>query len=510
MHTVQVPIAGLDNTVTRPVVLAIVDQVKSMTRIDVDTVNLFKSSLDELRQISRKGKNKVIEHSSPLDKYVSVTMTETYPEDSYATTPVNYSEHREFFKDNNARLYLKPVYVDTEVNLEFTYRDRSKTAVTEWLSNMRVLVSQMMDVNTHSLHYKYLVPPPIMELIIEVYTLREKIAPYKQFLEEYIEQSSDGRLRIVTDSIGKDLELAVDENQIGVQGFYDFTANPSEIENDKDYYSVSFSYRFRYQKPISIQAVYPTTVHNQLLDSRFIIDINLIQDQPDYHIPRDQYLESLKDLDERFRFCHNARTGILTIPYFDKWEPPIDLKYTSRIASILITISETDRRSLVNLNELGELELDPDILSWIAAGENTHITKLYDSIIHIGLYKNQNNIMYTDSIVVDASLNVYSKIDLDLRSEYRLAISLVTDTSTLPDAVLKRLVLNRTVVVKYLESLNLRLKFGSNYGGREVDYMDKVNQMSDIELLRHLRVAKSGYGLPKTHMTTTLFALKEV
>jgi len=130
---------------------------------------------------------------------------------------------------------------------------------------------------------------------------------------------------------------------------------------------------------------------------------------------------------------------------------------TGTIWTALCEVDSLNLRTLLNLNELGELVMDADILQFIRDGEYTYMTNPYRSIFTVSLYRG-DYLASSSNISIDSALNVISTSDLDLRKQYRLRFSIVADLTYLDGNAVNRLRGNPTVLLKVIKSINRTIR----------------------------------------------------
>ncbi len=148
---------------------------------------------------------------------------------------------------------------------------------------------------------------------------------------------------------------------------------------------------------------------------------------------------------------------IIRIPSFDDFVMSSVLVYTGTVISALTEVDTVDKRSLLNLSELGDMCLDEDILQFIRESEWPYITKEYCSILSLSLYRNEY-ITSSATITCDSALNVKATSDLNLRNQHRIRLAIVTDVSMLRGNAVARLLRYPKVLVKIIGSINELLR----------------------------------------------------
>lgn len=484
MPNVNITLPETAQSVFRPVIIDIVSQVQKITRISEDTKIFFPDD-SEAMQTHGSGVNR--EDKSALfgvSKYNFIEVTEDFDLDDLSSSNVNGRGNEPIFEDTKLQVIMSPVYASSQVTVNFKYRCPSKTEALRWRDDMRVRVSQMREMNLHTITYNYLLSPELLKLLKEVHTLRENVEGYSDTFEEYFASKTTSRLLLISDGVGSDVRLTVSEVQSRIIGLYDFDALPEKPERDDGTgtWTISFSYKFKYDKPIACNIRYPIMVHNQLLP----IEYTYFNDKA-YNLDTvtKRYSESLRALSMfESDSIMNRRLDpriTLRLPSFDDFVIPSAPGGTGTVFTALCEVAD-DKKLLLNLNELGDIELDSDILDFIKGAEYPYVTKLFRSIINIGLYRN-NNAVETSALTCDINLNVSSNLELNLRDQHRIRMSLLVDISYLDRKAIDRLRQYPKAFVKLIGACNELLKNHRGFndlGRKKYITMDDFNDVLSV------------------------------
>lgn len=460
MPVVEITLPDVAQAVTRPVALAVVKQIQEITKIDKD-VKIFYPG--ETQRMQQPGSNINSSNRDALmtnNQILFIEVQEDYELGALNATAVNYLEQNPVFNDFKLGVSITPIYVATEVTINFKYRTQSKAEALRWRDDMRVRISHMRDINLHNLTYHYLIPIPYLELLKAIYDLRETVSGYGDSFAEYVLSNSSDRLTSIGDLTNKDARLGISETQARVVGMFGFDGIPEKPERDDTTgtWTISFSYKFTYERPAACNMRYPIIVHNQLLPAEYTDFVNEIEDPEK---KQNQFTISLKALNyfentTQFKARINPYP-IINIPEFDQFMPTAVPPGTSTVYYVLCTFDSATPKLLVNLNDLGDMIMDPDIMEFIKAVEYPYITKTYRSILQLHLYRG-DYLAGNDAITCDTNGNVEIVDTPNLRVEHRLRLSIVMDTSLLDRESLERLRKHPKVLVKIITAMNESLK----------------------------------------------------
>lgn len=386
---------------------------------------------------------------------VQATINEDYNEDELTTTAVHQPSAYPIFRDDDVGVYVYPVYVKSDITIDFSYSSPSKTEATRIRDDIRLRLSQTRNINMHELEYDILIPEVVEDFIADVYDLKKRLVP--QSLEDYFREHATKRVFAMTDMGNiENTKLAVHEKQIRIVGVYDMSSMPEKLEtdNENNNYRVKFSYKFSMDVPRGIAMRYPVMVCNRPLPAKYIefIEQNRINSQEESKKELN-YTGSLRSLAyfEAHRQLEN-RVDIklpMNIPGFDEFNLRQGHKGYGIVVSFLSQVDETDCKGLFNLTDIDPYCLPATLLTYIRDTERRYMTRPYGSFLYIALHQDGKH--FDNGILeIDQDFNVRSKVKLDLMKPVRITISVCIDLSYLERDVLERMFNNPDVYYIFL------------------------------------------------------------
>jgi hypothetical protein len=476
MPNIVCPINDTFFTIERPVTFKIVRELLDITRISNKTPISFAGPEEKMGQQGSTVEPNQAENRWAYDERVFIEVQEEYDLESLGSTATTRIEYPAFMNDEFLGVYMRPIYSKTKLSISFKYRARDKNQADKWRNDIRTRTSQMRDVNLHEIVYHFRIPEAMLNILKEIYKMRENVAGYGQTYNDYFTSKCLRNVGLITNQGMTDGVWAVNEKQIRIAGFFDFTGAPekSEKEGDNDTWTTSFTYNVMYMKPLECNMRYPLVVHNQLIGSDYR------PQAPDYRIedqPADRTLsgEWLKKFESDTRVL-SARgdTGIV-LPSFDDFVPKSVLISTVRVFTAAVLLDPTRPRYLFNLGDLGDYQLHPLIIDFLKSGEYTYLGKDYQSVLSLTLYRNVTQ-QDTDSLFVDANLDVWSASDLDLRLQYHVRLGLMTNFNYIRTNGLQRLQ-SKPVAGLIVKAVNGAMS-GINYIRKDI----KTRVLEDIDM----------------------------
>lgn len=477
MSSISVTLNGIDQTISRPVVIDIINQVEEITKIDKNTKILFPGVEGHMYQpgSSIDDANRNAEFLN--NHFVQIEVTEDFQKESLGTQVLAGDENIPIFYDDKLKVIIKPSYATVDVTINFKYRTNSRSEAKRWRDDVYMRTSQLRDQNVHRIRYSYSFPSAYLELLKVIHSLRENIAPYNQSFEDYFKSNATDRFTNISSMGGVESNLVVAETQGRIIGMFDFEGVPEKEEKDNANSSwiISFGYKFSYDKPIMCNMKYPIMIHNQLLPAEYVTLNNSFENPDDvlYVAPLSvNAMHSFESQSDISRYKPNS-AKVYMIPDHDEFIPDMEINGTSTIFYALCTV-ETDGVTLLNLNELGDIVLDKDILNFLATSEAIFVTKQYQSLYQLTLYSN-NSINNSNSLILDSNLNVKAMLPLDLRVCNRIRFSMIHDLSYLNANAIDRIKNNPNVFVKSISAMNDAL---ATFPG--LKYISTAKVVSDI------------------------------
>lgn len=438
MPKVFLEVPDTEASTARPVTMEVIRQICAATGIDKNTNILYTTEEGEDAQLGSRIGDDGEKTKFPSTNRVFVDVEEDYIRDRIMTSAIHHPEHNFIFLDQALGVYIKPVYSSTEVTINFRYRARDKVAARRWRDDVMNRTSMMRDVLLHTATYHYLIPPEHIYILKEIHRLRENQAGYGEDFDKYFKDNSTQRLTLLTNLSGTQDAWAISETQQQVQGWFDFEGVPEagSKENESDAWTISFSYKYRYDKALACLMMYPLMIHNQPISKKFR------DNKSPYEVEDHQRSHSLSKgffthFEKNPRNPANPNISGVGIPEVDDFIPGQVLPKTMRVLTALVKLTTEDKRTLLDFKSLGKYKLDEVFMDFFET-EAPYVTKPYESIIQVHLYRN-TNISPDRFVRVNNQTVVSVTEDLNLRDFHHIRLSLVTDLTLLSNAAIERL-----------------------------------------------------------------------
>ena len=466
MPNVMLTIPNVTQSVQRPVVMDIVEQVKQITKINDSTEVYFSNDEGYAQSAGSLIAAGTRDPKFSAQRMLMIEVEQNTNLDNLATSTTNREEHIPILEDEKLGLVVRPIYESTDVKINFKYRTISKQEAKRWKDDIAIRVSAMRDMFVHSIHYHYGLPPQVWNLLGDIHAKRESNHGYGETFGQYIERLSKGRLTVVGEGTGTNSMPVIAEKGARIIGLFDFEGIPekSEYEEDSGTYVITFTYKFTYDCPVGCNAVYPIMVHNQYLDDQFIADATAYPrlDLVPKRFSQSGYAYNAFESDTQMDSVY-PHDPYIRIPGVDDYIMPITHAGTATAMVLLMSMSENGKdQALFNLENLGDVQIDQDLMQFIREVEYPYMTKLYYSIFHLSLLEDRQ-LCDPMRLSVDASLNVICHKDIDVRKTYRVRVALVVDLSLLHISALERLAKYPKAFVKFFSAANRLLWLNADF-----------------------------------------------
>ncbi len=466
MPNISLTIAENEQSIVRPIVYDIIDQLQDITKITKESKIFYPGDTNRMQTPGSdidSGNRSAVFGTNRIN---FIEIEEDYDTDYLGTTSVSSKNHINIFSDDKLGVYISPIYSTNKLSIRYKYRTPSKSEAMRWRDDFRMNLSRFRDMNIHTLTYHYNVPLEFFLVLKFIHQNREENPnlAYNQTLQEYVKSYFSDKLTLISDVVGQDTRLVMSETQGRVVGIFDINDVPDKPERDDvdGTWSVGFTYKLTYDKVIGCNMKYPIIIHNKLLPSNLVNFVDSVKDLDKEVAYASDYTSALS----RFESGHTLDRiknpdQILRIPHYDDFLITDTPSYTGTVFIALSEV-EQDKRTLINLNELGDIVLDKDILQYIKEVEYPYLGKIYQSPFHISLYRDKF-LARDDILICDSNLNIKSVEDLNLRRQHRVRFSLLDNVAMLREDFFIRVRNYPRVLLKYLKAVYEILSFHPDF-----------------------------------------------
>lgn len=486
MPRLVLPVPEIHIAFTRPVILQVLRQLNWLTELSERTrivFNGYEGAAIAFDLNGAEGDSAQFDQAQRL----YVTITERPVEEFILSENPHRRDALPIFNDPALGVEIKPGYQSFEYRITIEFRAEDKTAAEHWYSSMTARTAMDRAEITHSAEYEYAIPVSYYPILQEIHRLREAQGGYNETFEQWWTKCASKKFTVLMDAAGKPRDIVFKETQLNFLGWFDFTVAPEPTKGDTgSLWTISFDYVVRMDKPAVMVFHYPFVIHNQLLPKKYSGN-NLDLRYP--AMVGDKSLSNQRnDFFRSLEMHYNTTRRPIRIPYYDDWQPSQRLLFVSVLYDILTGPAPTDRRTLINFDQLedaelgGRYELKPHFLEYVrACGQG--IFQQGMSVFCVYVYENGGQIQPQDLELLP-DLTVRTRYDMDFRKRYHVRIGILADLSLLQRPAVDQLLNTPDVCLDTLKGLDPSLEkkglLPRVVGGRLVNRADYTKAVAEI------------------------------
>jgi hypothetical protein len=481
MPRVATPIPNTYDSQTRPIALATIRKVCELLDLPADTKVLFAGAAEQVPMTGSTLNFQGDPSTFNSEMRVTAEVHEDAVEERILTTAVFQDENVPFFVDNQLGVRLFPIYSNTEMTIQFTFRAANRATARRFRDEALSRTAQGRQDNVHEIAYHYPIPYEYLHLLKHIWELREAQGGYDETFDKWMTDHLSAKATNLTTVTGTKPMLVIAENQIRPLGWFDFSAlpQPEQKDNDTGPYIVAFEYHLTFDKVIGAVAQYPLVVHNQLIDEAWYetphASGNILD--PERRVGVGSYSRYALDHIARLNQCHCPPKVGVRVPEFDDWSPKTVHPSTMTLATLLIGVNPENLNEIIDLKDIPDYALDADVQAFLLT-EAPFLNTFTESVVYLSLYR--GDVPVDDgSLVIDNQLVVRSNRPLDLRENYHLRIALVSDLLHLTPGAFERFRSSGQACLNILSTLQWTLRrdgyLPKLLGGKYVAKSDLLN-----------------------------------
>lgn len=443
MPVVTLPIPDDYETTTRPVSVQLAQSLLKDYSAPKNARILFPGDIGKVAQPKSTISDKRQDENNFLqtDCTVHIEASDLPLEDRILSTAVTRpkDENKFIFFDRDLGINMRPVVTPSELDLSFRFRFKDKTTASNYINQCKTRASLGRAELLHTITYHYGIPHEYVYMIMEMYRIRERVAPLNESMKDWFKRCFTNRMTVITNQAGhlNTGVIVIPENQIEVLGWYDFTYQPpkEERENDAGAYTVGFNFKVQYDKVTDVVIEYPVIIHNQILPKT-------IRDDKTEEVP-DTITRTMQHSKDLFEFMISQQPKYMSgiegyaVPFFDDWVVSRTPRGVNTLMSVLVEVDENDKRDLFNIEDIEELEFDPVILDFMK-GEAAFISHIGKSVFYMNMYEGDTS-TGMDKVTMDINLNLRTVNEMNLRLINHFHLGIISDWTMLDEAAINRL-----------------------------------------------------------------------
>jgi len=353
---------------------------------------------------------------SNIDVNYEIIENEDFNVKSSVMKPIN----KIFLLDKDNSLHVRPVYINTDIELTFTYRGQNKSQLLAIKNRLRLYYNNSLYRLIHNLNYSFILPSNLMSLLENVNRLKNNGTVS---IEDYIKSISVYKIDFTT-TRNKDYKAPVFRGkQLNVIGIFldepkDLTVEKADVPE----YSLTFKYIVTIQKPIGMLIQYPILINNKPLDSIWLPNNYVLTPK----LNANNELDIANIVNISLSEDNTIRDFIYKVPEFDDFTPlPFEKDYNRvRLMSILIEVNSDDLYTILNLEDLRYVGLPDKIIDYLKLNKND-IFEFANSLFYIELF--EFDYVKDLGLYIDDEFNIKTTKPLDITKSYHILINIMTN-----------------------------------------------------------------------------------
>ena len=362
------------------------------------------------------------------------------------------------FQDTRLGIYIRPVYVQSDLVLNFRYTTETRQGAQKWRDEIAVRTAENRGAIQHEIKYDILIQDGVLNLMATLWDMREKIAGYGESFVEWFKACCTRPwtgLGALDGDLNK-IQISVPEKQAQLTGWFTFSEVPKERKTDgNSTWEIEFEYHVMYHRCTHLYIVYPLMVHQQHVPRQYF------DDRPRFSVEELKKssaisVRALDALDGNVDSLPPPMDGV-RFPAYDEWIPMVHSQppYTTPCMTWMIQLDPKDPADILNLGDIDKMRFTLEMDTYLRTFHDK-ITVMGGAVCMLTLYCDDMPMDQT-ILTMDANLNVRSTIPLDLRKQYHLRLSFGTRYMLFTDAAIKSMQTHPIATLQCFQTMVPRL-----------------------------------------------------
>lgn len=417
--------------ITRPVAASVARDVMRFCSIPQSIPVYMPGEFDRADQAgSKEGDSVAIRWRS--NRRMIVVVEDTIKQDALLSVITRENEQPPFLEDRRLGFSLRPIYVPANMSLSVRYICATRQEAIRWRDDQAVRRAENRTALAHQIDYSLPLSDWALGLVAHLHQLREGVAGYGDSFAAYFKSVQRAPVHVIgtQDHRAETRSLMIPQRQTAITGWFDFTDIPKETKVDgNSTWEVQFTYNLQYDRCTHYYIAYPLVVHQQHVGADYF------DAAPRFGVEELEKNGSIgiTALDHMNEWVNNypQPVGGLRVPYYDDWLPPKanQAQYTVPMMSWMIVLDPNDPQEILDLSLLPDMRFVEEVDTFLRA-THQHLTARGRSPLIFTLWC--NDIPMDQSLLeIDKHLRVRVNKPLDMRYNYHLRMSFVTNYSLL-------------------------------------------------------------------------------
>ena len=458
MYKARIPLSGLDETATYPIVVGACVAIRELLNLDQRVP--VKIGSGELLTLTKDANNQIAHTPDILNEELHVEYTETATEDYDVAMTAWSAITKPIYLDKEIHSYMKPILNRRTLTLNVTYYGKSKSKVQSVANYLRFLNPSDSRHIIDDIEYFYYAPEVFIMLLNTINNLKNTYTTPLLDLDAYIANTFSSEATVLNNEDGdvNKMRLAFRNKQQYVLGTLDtdvISLKP-ELDTDSNRWSLEVEYSMQYELPNHLLVEYPIVVYNQPMDSKFRLPAKRSYIQPGNRTMESDSLYGVIGDTPEFLLIPTD-SYYLHIPQEDTVVLPKPQGSYVRLFSVLAGVAPPVAGTpthLFYLDELPNISFKPDVLALIKL-EASRMGDYGASVFYVDLYNYSDRAYVPLTVkVVNMALNgvntervaIEASTPLAINGCYRVGFNILPDLINLKAGCLSKLEANIATV----------------------------------------------------------------
>lgn len=458
MPVIRATTPGIRETAMRPITVTMVDDVIRFLRL--------KELVKDIRYLTHTGdvrmpSSAITERSNDYATFSGtdrawVETEEIIQENNWATSRPDRYDQPPMFYDEVLDVGVTPLLQTVESVIKVRINSHARDTIEQLHRRLSIRLATVNEGLQHTSNMSAQIHPAAQRLLKEVHSKRESRRGYGDSYLDYLYKYTHDGLTHVSEASGTQIDPVIKYRLSRINGRFQVAPLPEKpsYQDNGSIWELQLEYKADYDIPAAVILTYPIMIHNQYLGEDFIGHLERETDL------RDKQLRHSSTQTYTYPFEFGKVSGLnlvqdkyINIPRIDHWEPPIAPVNTATVFTALLQQDDQDSRLLLNLKELGDVYLSPELIKFMSDSEHRYMSQPYTSVFYCNLYEG-SYMRGPGSLRIDKDLNVYALEPLDVREIYRLRLGLCVDTKMLSRGALDRMWDHEEAMITLLKAIN--------------------------------------------------------
>lgn len=434
-------------SVTRRVAIDVIKQIRRMTGIDENTGLYFKGDGTQVPTMINKEINNNLTDDIQFNqkKRIEIELKEEFIGEELQNYEHNFGEYPHYFWDKPLDIWATVNYIRTRMTINFRFQTEDRQDADQFRNEFARHTQDSRQILVHEIGYIVVLPDWDIAFLKHAHNLREAVAGYGDDFHDWLAEKSDDKISYLTQMDGRNGSWTIQERQVDLFGWMEDHNPPETDKGDMGSNRIiEFSYIVEYDKPLSTTLHYPISIHNQLIDKVFRpVPVVYQNHRPALKSISQFNADNIRQFNMRQKEVthHRYNYSDLRLPAYDPWEPETRPRNTDDLATLLIQIDEESPRYVLSLSDLfDKMTWSPELIRYCRLF-HMFLSNPLESPIHFILYSGNRSIDYEELYVTD-DLKIYTKRDMNLRTQYHLRMGILHDLMLMSEKCFNRLLTN--------------------------------------------------------------------